>query len=58
MPLEERLFLADQPRGNMKGDRLQRVAVIEDHQRVVPVQRYIDAVGRAVEQSDLGDACR
>ncbi len=58
MPLEERLLLADQPRGNVIADRLERIPVIKDHQRMVPVQRYVDAIGGAVEQADLSDACR
>ena len=58
MALEEWLLLANEPLGDVKADRLQRIPVIEDHQRMVPVRRHVDAIGGAVEQADLGDACR
>ena len=54
--VEEGLLLTDEPLGDVEGRRVLRVAVIEDHQRVVPVLGDVDAVGCAVQQADLGDA--
>ena len=56
--LEERLLVACEALSDVEGDRLLRVAVIVDDEFVVPVVRNIDAVGCAVESSDLSESQR
>jgi hypothetical protein len=58
MALEEGLLVACQVLSNMEADGPLSIAVVVDDKLVIPIAGNINAIGRAVESSDLGESQR